>query len=55
MSDFLFSELGMLTIYAVPFVLAAVMPGWRSLAIMSVLLGGLIGWAMIRVESSPPK
>ncbi len=49
--EFLVSDLGIFTVYAVPFVLAAVMPGFRALAVITLTLSGLILFAFLRLSA----
>ncbi len=49
--EFLVSDLGIFIVYAVPFGLAALMPGFRALAVTGVALGGLILFAFLRLSA----
>lgn len=45
------SDRQMFAAYAVMFILAVVMPGWRSLGGYCIVAGGLIGWGLAYVNS----
>ena len=49
--EFLVSDLGIVTVYALPFAIAAQMPGFRSLAITTLALGGLIFFAFVQLST----
>ena len=41
----------LVVLYAIPFALVAAMPGWRSLAVAAVVLGGLSAWGIVEVNA----